>query len=135
MIYIKGVNSFVPQANFSPLIQDPITLSVNIAGPLYTGSVTSPKFGPAKKWNSVHWRGTDLTSPATDTAAVQVIGIDTLGNFTQLYSLSRSTQDFDISGMNAAQYPFLQLNLISSDSVLANPFLLNYWGLNYVPEP
>jgi len=134
-IYKKGDNSFVPQQKFSDGIMDAITLESTCPGPIFSGTVTSPQIGPGKKWNNLHWRGADLSSPVTDTVGVQVIGIDTLGNSNTLYNLSRVSQDVDISSINAKQYPFLQLKLSTKDSIHALPYQLQYWRVNYVPEP
>ena len=134
-IYKKNDPSFTPQQSWSPGLTPAITLSSTCPGPYFTGTVTSPEFGPAKQWNTLHWRGSDLTSPVTDTVGVQVIGIDTLGNFAPLYNLNRAVQDFDISAINAKKYPYLQLQLSTEDSVHAKPYQLQYWRVNYVPVP
>ncbi|HWK03928.1 MAG TPA: C25 family cysteine peptidase [Puia sp.] len=134
-IYKKGDLSFTPQYRIGVIPSDELTLSTDCPSPFYTGIATSPKFGPAKKWNSLHWRGHDLTSPVTDTVGLQLIGVDTLGNSTNLYNLSRSIQDFDISAVDPKQYPYLQLKLTTSDSVHAKPFQLDYWRVNYTPVP
>jgi hypothetical protein len=134
-IYKKNDPSFTPQQQWGGGVDSPITLSSTCPGPYYAGTVTSPEFGPANKWNMVHWRGSDLTSPVTDTVGVQVIGIDTLGNSTPLYNMPRNVQDLDISAINAKQYPYLQLQLSTKDSVHAKPYQLSYWRANYVPVP
>ena len=79
----------------------------------------SPKFGPAKQWKQIHCRGSSLESPTVDSATVQVIGVDTAGNQTPLYNLNLGTQDYDISSVNAAQYPYIQLKLITTDTLPA----------------
>jgi hypothetical protein len=83
----------------------------------------------------VHWRGTSLENPSTDTVSVQVLGVDTLGNQTPLYTLNMANQDFDISSINAAQYPYLQLKMTATDSTHGSPYQIGYWRLNYVPVP
>ena len=83
----------------------------------------------------VHWRGHDLSNPVTDTVGLKVVGVDTLGNYTTLYQLPRTIQDFDISSVNAKQYPDIQLRLATEDSVNALPYQLDYWRLNYTPVP
>jgi hypothetical protein len=110
-------------------------LSTDVPAPYYDGSVVSPKFGPAKQWKQVHWRGSHPFSPATDTSYFQIIGIDTAGSPTVLYSLPQPVQDFDVSAVNASQYPYLQLRMSSLDSVHAKPYQLQYWRINYVPVP
>jgi hypothetical protein len=134
-IYKKNDPSFTPQQQWGTVMDSAITLSSTCPGPYYSGSVTSPEFGPANKWNTVHWRGTDLTSPVTDTVGVSVVGIDTLGNFTTLYNMPRTVQDLDISAINAKQYPYLQLQLATKDSIHAKPYQLSSWRVNYVPVP
>ena len=134
--FIKNrITVLLPQAKWTDGVSDNLTLSVDCSGPLYSGSILSPKAGPARKWNSVHWREADLGSHPTDTAGLQVIGVDTSGNSTVLYTLPKTTQDFDISTVNAKQYPFLQLKLATKDTVRAKPFQLLYWRLNYQPVP
>jgi hypothetical protein len=134
-IYKKGDPTFVPQFKFTQGVFDNVTLSTDVPAPYYDGSVVSPKFGPAKQWKQVHWRGSHPFSPATDTSYFQIIGIDTAGSPTVLYSLPQPVQDFDVSAVNASQYPYLQLRMSSLDSVHAKPYQLQYWRINYVPVP
>jgi hypothetical protein len=134
--YQKNRQSTYPsQFVFSQGIYDKITMTRTCITQDTTGFVTSPVFGPAKKWSSVHWRGYSLETPSTDSVSVQVMGVDTAGNSTLFYNLSPSFQDFDISGINAAQYPFVQLKLNTVDKVNATPYQLKYWRLNYTPVP
>jgi hypothetical protein len=134
-IYKKGDASFVPQYKISNGLFDKITQSVNAPAPMYQGTVTSPLFGPAKKWSQMHWRGHDPAGVTTDTVGVQVIGLDTLGNFKTLYNLGRGTHDVDLSTVIPKQYPYIQLKLSTLDSVHAKPYQLDYWRLNYTPVP
>ena len=83
----------------------------------------------------LHWRGSSVENPSTDSVGLQVYGVDTVGNSTLLYTLNQTTQDFDISGINVSQFPYLQLKLTSEDTVHATPYQLKYWRLNYVPVP
>ena len=71
----------------------------------------------------------------TDSVGLQVIGVDTSGNSTPLYNLNLGNQDYDISSINAVQYPYLQLKLSAEDSIHVTPYQLKYWRLNYVPVP
>ncbi|MBS1973554.1 MAG: hypothetical protein JST13_04330, partial [Bacteroidetes bacterium] len=128
--------SFQPEFVFSQGIYDRISLTNSHYVTRDTiGVVTSPKFGPAKQWKQLHWRGSSLESPSTDSVNIQVIGIDTLGNATTLNTLGLANQDYDISSINAAQYPYLQLAMTAKDMVHTTPYQLQYWRLNYVPVP
>jgi hypothetical protein len=134
-IYKKGDPSFVPQYKISKDKSTAISLESLCQGPSLSGSFVSPQFGPARKWNNVHWRGTDPSLPVTDTVGVRVIGVDTLGKQDTLYTLSRSAQDLDISAVNAKQYPFLKLQLSTLDTLHGLPYQLQYWRVNYTPVP
>ena len=94
-------------------IYDRTFIATNCISPNLSGTILSPSFGPAKQWKDVHWRGSSKESPSTDSVGVQVYGVDTSGNSTLLYSLNQVMQDFDISAVNAAQFPFIQLKLNS----------------------
>jgi len=129
-------NSFTPKFIFSQGIFDKIFLSDDDYTSLDSvGYLTSPLFGPAKKWNQLHWRGTSLENPSTDTVGLTIIGIDTAGNQSALYNLNLGNQDFDISAINASQYPYLQLKMKTVDTAHVTPYQLKYWRLNYVPVP
>jgi hypothetical protein len=110
-------------------------MSVDGPSPNVTAVLTSPIFGPAKKWNQVHWRGNSLETPSTDSIGVDVYGSDTSGNQTLLYSLNSGMQDFDISAVSPQLYPYLILKLHTTDSTKATPYQLKYWRINYEPVP
>jgi Peptidase family C25 len=134
-VYKKNDLSFTPIYELSQGIYDQIFISTNCPSPATSGTVTSPKFGPAKQWKQLHWRGASLENPSTDSVGIQVIGIDTVGNQTPLYNLGFANPDFDISAINAKQYPYLQLQMTATDTVHGTPYQLRYWRLNYLPVP
>ncbi|MGN6602038.1 MAG: C25 family cysteine peptidase, partial [Ginsengibacter sp.] len=99
------------------------------------GYITSPEFGPATAWKQLHWRGKSLETNSPDNPTVEVIGVDTSGNKTTLFTVNKNQQDFDISSVNAAKYPYIQLKMRNVDSVKFTPYQLSYWRLNYQPAP
>lgn len=134
-IYKKGDPSFTPQYTITQGITDQTFISTQCKSPAMSGSMTSPVFGPAKQWKELHWRGTSTETTSTDSVGVQVIGVDSAGNQTPLYDVDINNQDYDISTINATQYPYLQLKMTTADTVHATPYQLRYWRLNYVPVP
>ncbi len=134
-VYRKNDPDFVPKSKISIGLTDPITLTVDCPSLNTTGGYESPAFGPAKKWKEMHWRGASLEDPGTDSVGVQIIGVDTAGTRTLLYSLEAGTKDFDISAVDAVRYPYIRLKLRTTDTVYATPFQLKYWRLNYTPVP
>ena len=134
-VYQKGVPSFVPKNAITPGPLEAIALQVDCPTPDTSGSITSPVFGPAKQWFKMHWDGKSTEALSTDSAGVQIIGIDTLGNKTVLFNVPMGTTDYDISSIVAKKYPFVQLNLGMKDGKHATPFQLKYWRLEDVPAP
>ena len=135
LVYKKGGSGYIPQSKFSKGLYDKIVLSTDVELQNLRGNIESPLFGPAKQWKQIHWRGSSLETPSTDSIGVQVIGVDTSGNQNVLYDLNAGIQDFDISAINVQQYPYLKLKLNTTDSIHITPYQLNYWRLNYVPVP
>ncbi len=107
----------------------PITLS-NV-----NGVVTSPVFGPAKAWDQFHWRGNSIDSPNRDSISFEIIGITPTGTESLLYSIDSTQKDFNISGINAVNYPYIKVRFITVDSLKGTPYQLRYIRINYTPVP
>ena len=133
--YKKNDPTFTPQFQITQGIYDRVAFPVNCPTPANSGTILSPTFGPAKQWKQLHWRGASLENPSTDSVTLQLIGLDSAGNSTPLNNLNVGSQDYDISAISAAQYPFLQLKLTTTDTINVTPYQLKYWRLNYVPVP
>ena len=128
--------NFAPRSVVSMGINDKISLLANYITPDTLGIITSPSFGPAKKWKELHWRGNSLESPTADSTLLQVVGIDTLGNASPpLYTLAVTSQDVDISSIDAKHYPFVQLKAALRDTSKGTPYQLRYWRVTYDPAP
>lgn len=136
LIYKKNDPSFIPRDVVSVNENDASTLDVVCLSKDTVGYIESPKFGPAKGWKSIKWRGTSQESPSHDWVTIDVIGINNANQATHLFILDNNNQDFDISSVNAAQYPFMQLRMRNVDSITVTPFQLRYWNVLYdeVPE-
>jgi hypothetical protein len=99
------------------------------------GEITSPKMGPAKSWDSFHWRGKPVEALPGDSISFNIIGVTNAGIETTLYTIDSTIKDFDISTINAVQYPYLKTKMYNSDKSFATPYQLRYWRLNYTPVP
>jgi hypothetical protein len=97
------------------------------------GYVTSPKFGPAENWNTVSWAGTNLNT--NNIAKLKVIGIDKNNKDTVLYTIDKSQASQSVSSVNAATYPYIQLQMFTQDSITAIPYQLKNWAITYTPVP
>ncbi len=133
LIYKKNDNSFAPVVGLSAGVYDKLQLFTNLVGYNGTGTITSPIFGPAKKWSQFHYRGSSVENISTDSVSFNIIGISPTGVPTTLFTLDSTKHDFDISSINANQYPNIQLQMFNQDTVNATPYQLKYWRLNYTP--
>jgi hypothetical protein len=71
-----------------------------------------------------------------DDPTVDVYGVDLGGNETLLYQgLDQSSQDFDLSAVDAKAYPYLKLKMRNVDTVNYTPYQINYWRLLGLPVP
>ena len=133
-VYKKGTGVAVNQT-FAQSYSEKLDVTFHTLGNYLSGNFTSEKFGPAKRWNALHWRGSSVESPSTDQNSVQVWGVKYNGIVDLLATVSPAT-DTSLAWVDAKTYPYLQLSLATSDSINASPFQLRYWRLNadYVPE-
>ncbi len=134
-IYKKNTPSFEATQQFSTGLSDRIVALRDVASADSLGFITSPVFGPAKAWKSVKWRGKTSDNSAGDKTTVDVIGVTANGQKQVLYTLSSSQQDFDISSISVSQYPSVQLQMRTADSIHFTPYQLQYWRVLYDPVP
>lgn len=134
-VYKKDDPSFDPIFVLSESENDGISLKLDPQTPDTLGYITSPVFGPAQSWKKLQWRGNTPDGKQGDNPTVGVIGIDKAGNETVLYNLTSKQQDFDISSINPASYPYLKLNLRNVDSINGTAYNLRWWRLYYTPVP
>ncbi len=133
-VYKKGTGVAVNQT-FAILPSDKLDVSFFVQGNYLSGDITSDKFGPAKQWNALHWRGSSVEIPSTDNTAIQVYGVRNNGTSDLLATVSPAI-DTSLSWVDANTYPYIKLTMLNSDSLNATPYQLRYWRLNatYVPE-
>jgi hypothetical protein len=134
--YRRNNSQFLPRTVFSEGNFDKILLSLNCVTSDTLGYTTSPALGPAKKWKQLHWRGKSQDATSGDNPTIDVYGVDLAGNELLVYSgINQSSQDFDLSALDATVYPYLKLKMRNIDSVNYTPYQLSYWRLNCIPVP
>lgn len=93
-----------------------------------SGSVTSPWFGPALKWNQFSWRGIDV-NPYSDIVSMDVYGKDFNGLETLLATVQPSN-DTSLAFIDAKSYPYVKLVMHNTDQLNGTPNQLRYWRIN-----
>lgn len=131
-VYKTGdINGFKPVGTLSAGVSGKITMSLYMPSLDTSGYIVSPQFGPATAWNQVKWSGVSATPNSVKN--VSVIGVNNAGIETVLYTLDTSQQVFNISGVNAALYPFVKLKLKTQDGFSSKPYQLASWSVGYQP--
>jgi hypothetical protein len=127
--------NYPPAYSMSEGMNDKNSFEFNIYGKQAEGTVTSPVFGPSKKWEMLHWRGNSVETPTADVVNIGVYGINNAGASALLKTITAAT-DTTLDFIDAKQYPFVQLKMNNSDFSVATPYQLKYWRVNgqSVPE-
>lgn len=134
LVYKKNDPAFAPVWLVGRDSLDNPTLSINLTTTDTVGYLSSPVFGPAKGWKQLIWRGSG--DPTGDTATVDIVGVRQNGSEQLLYSgITTAQQNFNISSIDPAQYPYLKLKLRTADNTHFTPYQLRYWRITYDPVP
>ncbi len=133
--YRKNNSTFTPSQIMGGTADAYVVNIIPISTKFNAGTIESPSFGPAKKWNALHWRGKTLDAGEGDTVQIQVYGINRNGAQTLLATVEPA-KDTTLAFIDAAVYPFVKLKMLNRDENFATPHQLNYWRVNadYVPE-
>lgn len=119
------------RAASEPRAEQPLFVGVTLTGKATKGKLTSPRIGPATRWNNVRQQFARLES--VDSKKISVFGVGAGGARTKVASGDFSF--FDLSSVSAATYPFLQLEFEASDSVNLSAAQLRHWMVGFEPAP
>ena len=118
-------------SSLDPLNQS-VRLSTNLFPNVDNGKISSRLIGPARAWTQARIQPVEY-DPAIDSFSVRIYGLNADGQPTSLIDAQDSL--FDISQINATQYPFLQLEYEVFDEAELTPLPLRYWQVAYDPMP
>lgn len=109
-----------------------ITLNTNIVLQTSTGKVFSSRIGPASQWGSL---SNNIKKMVNDTYQLDLYGMNLQGVETLLQA-NITAPTFNLSTINASQYPYLRLQMQTDDNVNFTPAQLKRWTVIYdgVPE-
>ncbi len=114
------------------------TLSLSVDGTItgrnVSGTMTSTVIGPSTDWGSFKATGRASEIPVTDQFNFDVIGKTLDGTETILRS-GLTTSSEDLSDINAATHPYLQLVFHATDEINLTAPQLKKWLAEYTPAP
>lgn len=113
---------------------DTLSISYEMQGKWFTGSMKSEKIGPARQWGKLYYRFYSLENSVRDHHQVSVLGVRKDGTEDVLYA--QASDGLDLSGINPVTYPALKLGLLFTDSLSHTPDQFGKWMVTYqgVPE-
>ncbi|MFK7907258.1 MAG: hypothetical protein AB8B69_19125, partial [Chitinophagales bacterium] len=124
----KGIPEYIAsvQATAGNLSTDDLVVDLEVNVRNDNGSFSSPPIGPAKSWKTLSWAKDNMPSDDTN---LRVYGIGENGS--ELINGNLALGDINISSIDAAKYPFLRLELKSTDETERTPPQLDYWRVGF----
>ena len=132
-VFAKNTPSYATQQVISQGRFDAISLPATFQTLDSVGAILSPKFGPARNWNSL--RVSASSDNVADSASIKIFGITASGSASLVGEIPANTTVYDLSAVSASQYPYIQLSLFAKDTGLFTPYQLNKWQILYDPVP
>lgn len=130
----SAIEILADPASGIPADEQEIQLNNNITGQATKGTILTGTIGPSREWHTFFNRITRIDDPVNDRYYFQIDGIDQNRNENLLYN-HITTREFDISGINASQYPYMKLTFTTSDTSLLTPAQIDNWFVTYDPMP
>ncbi len=98
------------------------------------GQMTTPKIGPAQQWQQLSWQ---MATPTTgDSLHLKIWGFDENATNATVLVDSVASNELLLNGLiDANQYPYLQLQFFSRDTLLRQAPAVKYWRLHYEETP
>jgi hypothetical protein len=129
--FIKGVRPVEESLAFD--ITDQVTISFDVPFFRTEGVITSPLIGPARTWSSLSWQPR-LPDGQTDEIDLTLLKWNADRSMADTMRYQESGY-FDISDIDAAQYPYLQLKYRVKDPVDRSFTPLDHWRVTYERFP
>ncbi|MEP4092813.1 C25 family cysteine peptidase [Reichenbachiella sp.] len=127
-------SSLIIQASAIPENQQQLNLDETVNGSFDTGEIRSGLIGPAQSWSQVTAQIVASANSTQDAKVLSVYGVRQ--DITeQLLFQSTTADQFDISSIDATEYPHLRLNLEVTDNVQQTPHQLQSWRVDYETTP
>jgi len=134
LIFKKDDPSFTPIEVVATTAATRIETAFKIVGRWHEGEIGSTTIGPAQSWDKLLWN-IDEINLAEDKYQLDISGCDEDGTETVLFE-NVDEFEFDLSSVDAEQFPYLKLNLFSTDSTSRTAPQMEYWRILFsgVPE-
>jgi hypothetical protein len=121
----------VMRATGSPLNEQLLFATRQITGRKTEGTMKSVSIGPATQWNRLYFNKPNAEPADSITFLIYKMGAD--GSEELL--TDRATNGFDLSAIDASDFPFLRIAFFTKDEVNQTPAGWKNWVVLYEPAP
>jgi len=115
----------------SPVNEQELSVQGTISGGFSSGTMTTPRIGPATAWHSFVAQAAFSEFPVTDLYRFNLYGVTLQGQSNLLLVDAGNTAD--LSFIDAEQYPYLQVEFFAEDATNLTPPQLKKWMVLYTP--
>lgn len=118
----------------APIDQQSLSVNASVTGRYVSGEMKSSVIGPATAWEKISFAATITELPQTDEFTFDVLRI-TLDGVKSNLQTGIAVSEVDLTGLDAVQYPYLQLVFHSTDEINLTAPQLKNWIVQYTPAP
>jgi hypothetical protein len=116
----------------SPVDEQELLAQGTISGGFSSGTMTTPRIGPATAWHTFVAQAAFSEFPVTDLYRFNLYGVTLQGHSDLL--LFDAGNAVDLSFIDAEHYPYLQVEFFAEDATNLTPPQLNKWMVLYTPS-
>ncbi len=124
----------ISDGSSAPLTEQKLVLNDVVEGKFFSGSVTSARIGPAKSWGTLHQEVKLSPSQTAGNFNIDVFGLRNDGGKDLIFNNINSLT-LDLTTVDAATYPYLQLVFNTSDEANLVPAQLKKWVITFSQLP
>ncbi|MEO9964463.1 MAG: C25 family cysteine peptidase [Reichenbachiella sp.] len=127
-------SSLIIQGSALPENEQQLNLDESVNGSFDSGNISSGLIGPALSWSQVSAVIEASSNSSQDAKEFTIYGVR-LDKTEQVLFQSASSDEFDISTIDADEFPYVRMYLEVTDDVQQTPHQLKSWRVDYETTP
>lgn len=137
LLFEKDANGVITAINelIGEKVEDVINLDYNYQTFSEEGKFSISIIGPAKKWNSFHWKEYSIDSNIGDSISTSLIGLKNDFSEIEIFKSQSFQNDTTIAYISALTYPYLKIVQRKRDAINRTPSRSRYLQVKFDPVP
>jgi Peptidase family C25 len=127
-------SALIKRTSAAPVDEQSLLVNASVTGRYVSGEMKSAVIGPATAWDKISFSAAISELPQTDQFTFDVVRITQAGTKSNLQT-GVTANEYDLSGLDAVQYPYLQLVFHATDEINLTAPQLKNWIVQYTPAP